>query len=716
VKSERLTIDKLNELYDESDRIDQEIFAEQRSNINLVSGDHYSKKNNRYWNRVRETKDLSNEQKLRLTKNHIQKITKTYVNNIISHAPSVAVVPNNQKETQDQKAAQLNNSVWQYARHKHSFRHKTQLWAKDFVDLGEVAVKIFWDPGAGNFLGYEAEVDENGQPLMDESGNMVPSETPKFSGDFVFERIFGFNLLRDAAAKSMDEAKFLIVRKMVDVEELKKMVSSDPDKVKMINDSKDDTYMVFDGNQQNYTKTKGQTMLKEYYFKPSLMYPEGYFYITVSDGILFEGPLPFSIYPIIYTGFDEIQTSARHRSIVKQLRPYQSELNRTSSKIAEHQITLGDDKILIQSGTKITTGIHLPGVRSIQYSGVAPTVLSGRAGDQYFQYAQSQISEMYQVANLDEDMAMKDGKFDPFGQLFMSLRDKKKFTIYAERFEYFLINICRTYLDLSRHYFSEGMIIPMIGRSEIVNIEEFKNTNELCYSIKLEPQTDNIESIMGRQLSIQHVLQYVGPQMAKEDIGKLIRTMPFANLDESFNDLTLDYDTGTNLILALDRGERPEPNKYDNHQYMIKRLVARVRQSDFKSLAPEVQSNYYDMIKIYETSEVEIQKEILLAQSEFIPSGGARIKVDYYVSDPNNSSRTIRATLPAESVDWLIKKLAQQGSSQEQLVEIGQAAAAEMSAQFNQQLAMQKAQGQAQGPSLPGSGMPISYPTVRGMP
>lgn len=694
-------IEDLNRLYSEADQADQEHFSELRSNVLLIAGEHYSKKSAKHWNRIRDSKDISSEQKLRLTKNHINRIAKAYVNQIMSHAPSVVVAPKNEKELQDQKCAELNNAVWQDMRKVHNLRIQTHAWCKDFIDLGEVAVKLFWNPNKGRFLGYQQETDEMGNALMDESGQPVPSKTPVFEGDLEFERVWSFNLLRDPSAKTMDDSPFYIYRKMIDIDKLKALVGSDEDKLKMINEGQDDTYLVFDGNQTNYQKSDKQCSVREYYFKPCHDYPTGYYYITTPHGILFEGELPFGIFPIVYAGFDEIQTSPRHKSIIKQLRPYQAEVNRSASKMAEHQITLGDDKLLVQNGTKVTNGGHLPGVRTLQYSGIAPTVLSGRSGEQYLAYMNSQITEMYQIANLKELDESTERKLDSFGDLFTSLRHKKKFSLYGEKFEYFLTEVCKTALDLARYCYPDSRLIPAIGRNEYVNITEFKSTEPLSYKIKVEPSNDDIETMMGKQLVINHTLQYVGTQLSKEDIGKLIRAMPVGNFEESFNDLTLDYDSATNLILALDRGDAPTPNKYDNAEYMVKRLVARKRQADFVQLDPSIQQNYENMISIYEEIIVKKQQELIAAQSKFIPSGGARIKCDFYVNDPKNPDRPVRATLPAESVDWLIKRLAEQGSSQEQMAMMNQGAVTEMAQRFNQQTA-QGLQGSNFAPPMMG--------------
>lgn len=701
--TEALTIKDLNKLHEDAEGVDREIFAEQRSNVLIVAGDHYTRKKSKYWNRIRDSKDLTTDQKLRLTKNHAQKITKTYKNNITTMSPGVAILPNNETQPQDRKAAELASSVWEYIKNKNNMKMKIQDWCQDFIDIGEVAVKVYWDPNAGKFIGHKAKMDENGQPEMDDQGQMIPDEAV-FSGDLCYDRIFGANLRRDPSAKSMEESSFFEIIKMVGIKELKAMVVGDEDREKMITESKDDTFIVFDGNQQSYSQTKDQTMLREFYFKPCPAYPNGYFYICVQNGILWEGEIPFGLFPIKYAGFDQIQTSARARSILKLIRPYQVEINRASSKMAEHQVTLGDDKIITQAGAKVSRGVDLAGIRTIQVSGQAPTILEGRSGEQYFAYLQAQIQEMYQVANVAEDSELKQGA-DPFAQLFSSIKNKKKFSIYAEKFEWFLKDICFLSLELAKQYYPEDMLIPMIGKSEYINISEFKNTQDLCYQIKCEPRVDDLDTQMGKQMTLTQVLQYSGGKLEPEQIGKVIREMPFANLEDMTSDLTMNYDATENVILALDRGQQPPILKYVDPDYVLKRLTTRTVKADFLMLSPQVQASYEQMISMYEQQKAQQMQQLQQAQSGFIPSGGARIKVDYYVPDPTNSSRSVRATLPAESVDWIIKKLADQGSTQDSLMGMSQGAQSEIAARFNQmQSGPQGMNPQAAVPSQPNAG------------
>lgn len=678
----RLTISELNQMYLDGESCDSDLFAEQRSNILLIAGDHYTKKQSRFWSRVRDAKDLTHEQKIRLTKNHIQRITKTLRGNILQYAPGVTVAPKNENELKDQKVAQMHLAVWQDLKDRHNLRAHIRSWAQDFVDIGEVFVKVTFDPNAGDLLGYEQATDEMGNPLFDETGQPVSSEQPVFRGDIQFERVFGFNILRDPAAKSFSEARWVCERKMVDTKDLQKLVSDDEEKAKLVETNPDETYKVFDAARGQYQDAKGQTMLREYYLRPCPMYPKGYYFITTSKGILFEGELPDGVFPIVQAGYDDIPTSARARGIVKQLRPYQAEVNRSASKIAETQITLGDDKVLMQAGSKLAPGANLPGVRSMTFTGMTPVVMAGRSGEQYLAYMQSQIQEMYEVANVKDDSVDQGQQVDVYTQLFQSIRNKKKFSIYAEKFEDFLTDVCRTALKLAKLYYTDQNLVPAIGAPEFINIPEFKSTDDISYQIKLEAQSEDMETKLGKQLSMNHILQYVGPNLSKEDIGKIIRAMPYSNGEEAFNDMTLDYDNATADILALDRGEYPAVNPYDDHDYMLKRLAKRMKQRDFQFLSPQVQGLYAKKKNEHMAFQRAQLEATQAAQAGFIPTDGYLVTIDFYVSDPKDPAKVRRARVPYSAVVWLLKRLEQQGLTQQALQGMNEQMLAEMSQQL----------------------------------
>lgn len=633
------TASKLDKCYQDADTQDKVLFAEQRSNILLVAGDHYTNLRSPFYKRLRDSRALTQEQKIRLTMNHIPKITETYTNQIVATAPGVGLEPANENELKDLKAAELNHAVWEHGREIFGGDECVQTWAEDFVEIGEVGTKIF----------YDANEDE-----------------------ILAEDFYGFNCLIDPAAVSFSKARYVIIRKMVDIDTLKKMYP-DESNLAAFKDSSEETFTIFNRGKGSYEKTKNQCLVREHYYRKSAEFPNGQYFVCIKDKILEQGDLPGGIWPIMFKPFRRKTTSARGFSVIKMLRPFQVEINRASSKIAEHQVSLGDDKVLLQKGTQLSEGEVVPGVRGLHYTGMTPVVMAGRDGSQYAAYATAKISEMYNAANVPEKVEDLNIQLDPYTLLFRSASQKKKFQLYIKRFESFLIDVCETYLELARLHFSDEKLAAILGGPEIGNIPEFRSPQKLCYKIKITAQAEDIETKLGKQLTITQALQYVGSKMEREDIGKLMRAMPYTDKEEAFSDLAIDYDSATNDILALDRGEQPPINPFDKHPYFIKRLTGRMRQADFKYLDPAIQQNYAMRLQAHEQAEAAQLQAIQQAQSGFCPTGGYLVACDFYVqSDPNDPSKTKRVRLPSESLQWLIDKMETQGASLEQLETVNQ--------------------------------------------
>jgi hypothetical protein len=690
----KLDIGHLNKLYKEAEQVDREVHAEMRSNVLLVAGEHYTKRGKGLDKRIRGTADLTENQKLRLTKNHIHAIQRHYVSSILSRAPGVTIDPSNEKELQDVKAAELNKAVWQHAKQKYRLKEKIREWANDHITLGEEAAKIFWDPNAGDVVGYEQKLDPvTGEPMFEDGDELDPmtglpvqcpcadESKPVFSGDFVFERIFGFNLLRHPAAQSMrDSGKPWIVRKMVDLDTLKEIYKGDADKLKLLAEAKGgDQFVVFDSSKAAYEMAKGQVLIREFYWPKCFEYPNGYFVIATEMGKLEEGELPYGIFPIVWNGCDEFQGSPRKRSIIKVARPYNAEINRASSQLAQTQITVGDDKVLYQNGTKLQQGALLPGVRGISFQGTPPTILPGRDGGQFMPYIEAQVAEMYRACMVPELLEEQQGPMDPYALLHRSIEQTQKFSMYADSFEQFLVDLATLFLELSKKYLPDEALIPAIGRREYINISEFRNTEPLCYQIKVEPMSDTVETKLGKQMALNHVLQYVGTQLGKEDIGRIIRAMPYGNTEEAFGDFTLKYDIAKNAILALDRGQMPVIHETDDSEYLLQRIALRMSQADFDQLPQQAQQNYAIYKQQHEQRMAEIAAKIQAAKDGFIPSGGAMVACDMYVPDEKDPTKAPkRVRMPYQALDWLVQKLAAQGQTLDKMEQMNKGTLSEI--------------------------------------
>ncbi len=661
-----------NSMYMEADSCDSEDFAEKRSNVLLIAGEHYNKKRLNLYRKLRDFSDVSNEYRLRITKNHIQNICKIYSNNIVSMAPGVGFRPKNEKELQDQKAAELHKALWLDAKQKYGIEEKIDDWADSMVGISEVAVKIFYDP------------------LSAISGRR-----------FVLEDIFGFNLMRPPECKDMRTAAWLINRKMVALDDAKALCGGNPEKLKWVHGSMDQTMKVFDASKGSYRSSEKELMLKEFYFRPCPKYPKGWFAFVVEAGILAEGPLPHGVFPIVTACFDRAPTSARGISAVRTMRPYQVEINRCSSKIAEHQVSLGDDKIILQNGSKFSPTAAFPGIRAYGATGgTAPVVLQGRDGSQFVGHLQNTINELYQVMNVADQGAESDSnaQMDPYALLFKSAKQKMKFKRYVGRFQRFLIEFARTYLTLAKQSLSDEELAEILGRDEIDNIVEIRNSTKIDCEIIIEGQADDIDTMMGKQLMINHTLQYVGANMKPDDIGKLLRVSPLGSYEGMFEDMTQKYDNLKNDILALDRGEQPPVHPSDEHVYMSAGLNTRTRKSDFKHLPEPVKQNYQAKIMLHDKFEAWKQLQLQRAKDGFIPTGGYLVVCDLYVPTPTagNPEKVQRARIPYEALTWLIKQLESQGMGLAEIDQMDSSQQLGVMEQMNRAKAAQQQQMQQQ--------------------
>lgn len=665
------TIEDLNSLYADAELADKPIFAEQRSNILLVAGEHYSNKARSFYARQRDTRDQESQQKLRITKNHCYRISRHYKTNLSSYVPGVTVKPKNEMELQDQKIAELNLAVWQDAKIKYRLREFFRELTSDFVDIGELCYKVYWDPNKGDFLGYSQAMSDAGEPEVDETGEPVADESsPVFSGDFCWERIWGYNLKRHPGCKVMRESACWIIDKFSDVGVLKRQYANDSSKLGFIQNASEEEFVIFDSNKTTYSKSKkgSQVLVKEFYYQPSAEYPMGYYYYTCGNGILEQGELPFGIWPLVWAGFDVYPGSPRGRSPIKVARPWQAEINRASSSVALHQTTLGDDKILYQNGTKLAPGALLPGVRGITFQGAPPTVLPGRDGSQYTQYIDAQVSELDKALMIVEVEMENQTNLDPHTLLYRAMSQRKKFSPYCEKLEQAFIDGCEIYLKLAKEYLPDDALIRAAGRGEYINIAEFKSSTLLRDSIVLEPQEEQIETRLGRQLNFNHILQYVGPNLPEDVVGKILQLSPFASDKEAFADLTIDYDSVRNEFLAIERGEDVQVNPNDNHEYALSQYSSRMKRSDYKVLPPEIQQLYEAKRQEHDQYEQERQAGIAAAKNEFVPIGGALIAADMYVpnkEDPSKLPKRVR--IPYQALEWLVETLEKQGMSLEKL-------------------------------------------------
>ena len=714
---------ELEKMYSEAESADRDVFAEMRSNILIMNGQHYRKTIGRGIERNLKDLNVKKSKRVRLVKNHTQKAINDAKDVVASMVPGVMPYPAVEGETRHQKAAELAHKVWKCGREKNQWDDFREESIDNFFEIGEVCSLIYFDPLKGGLRSFHQKVEETAdgpKPVFyDPEGNKTfeigraiyetqqaevngqlveqrvqagfedfepcpDGARPEFYGQLVIERVPAFDVLRPKSARNMKEAPWLMVRKMIENDYLKGLITasgdlSEEEKEKQFDKIKEgggSTFKIFNAGNGSFEETENQTLLKQIFYRQSPKYPKGYYQIWTEFGIIFEDSIPFgefgeAAYPVKWEGFDRFETSARGFSPIKRVRPAQLEVNRCASKITEHQLTVGDDKVILAKGAKFDKGVDQPGIRVFTTTG-QPTVVAGRSGEQFVGYLEHNISEIYRLLSVEENKNPSAQTFDMKAELFKMQRQKLRFSKPSGKLERYFKSICETYLFLEQKYMNEERFTRVVGSMDSVDFKFFNEIDRLDYEIKIEEVSGDLETQMGKTMELETIIQYAGIDLDEQTKVALLSQFPILNRQQAFKHLLIHHKNIESDILTLERGTPVPARKMDNHELVLQYLTNRMAQKDFYNLNPEIQKLFEQK---YQEHEMILEKQVenlREANAGLIPTGGSLVRCDVYVNDdPANPQKTSRLELPMEALQWLEQKLSDQGLVQERLQQIG---------------------------------------------
>lgn len=666
---------ELNHEFQQAIDASNRINCEKRTNVSLYLGNHYLKTQTLI-QRELENQGVSKSSSIRITKNHIFKISEYITNAILNAGGDLGIFPANESELQDQKAAELHSAVLTKWKQDTKFKTLVRKLAKDFVVDGEMVTKRFWNPMKGEIIGKDVTVNQ-------ETGEQV--EKPIYSGDVEVERIHAWDLILPESARDFETSPWVGYQKMMATKELRRQVPDD--KKHLIQDAEDKTFQIFDPATGQYKDRKGMTLVREKYIRPCEDYPYGYFYIFNLDSIIFEGPLPEGHpFPIKMSGFTEIPTSPRFASIIRQLRPLQVQVNFGASQQALTQMTVGHDKLILLGGADLQYGGSHRGVEKYKTNSLqSPTILPGRSGAQFVESMLQSIQEMYQIANVPELGEEKLDNQDPQTALLKSIRNKQRFSLYTQKFIEYLQEMIEDVLKLKKMYMDEREVVRAVGRVERINISEYKNAEPIGYQITVNEVDEDATTKLGKHITYTNMLQYGGQGMNPELIALIGRNMPFLNKEETFQEALVDYDTYKNIVLALDRGEQVPVMPYDNPDYLLPKITSRMRKADFRFMAPEVQGNYQMFIQELQQIKAQQLQQLKIQQAQMIPTTGGLVPIPVYreVPNANGGVKFERAQVPVDALEDLLLKLESQGTVTDPMKRMEQQTQAEIAEMYN---------------------------------
>lgn len=689
----------LEEVYRRSKSAYSRFYNEAKTNVMIYGSDHYAKLSDN----IRKTVErayrtvLSEEERKKLTLNLIQIIIDRKVNKVISMAPGCMASPYKSDDIHQVKDAKLSDSVLRSIKQANDWTSLSVNSVYDYFIIGEVWANTYYDFDKGDRYGFEKVQQEVQDPM---TGEIIMQEVedptkPMFTGEVVTELINGYDVFIEEGVDKINDSAWVGVEKLVHKNTVKYMLQNDPDKtpeekkklIEMLKASTgEEDYSLFDRKKGLSVSNKNLVLMKYFYFKPSPVFVNGKIFIKVKNEIFWNIELQKDIngkpiFPISSRICKRMPGIARGISPIRAGRSPQNELNRCYSKIAEHQVTLGDDKIVTAFAEGLSEGEKLQGIRHIQVGKGFDTFkhIPGRTGEQYIPFLEFNAKYLFMTMEEDPEDNENAGQADIKATLYKSMAKKMKYVLNAKDIEEFFIDISKKQLELAKSYYPDEKIIQAVGTCESVNIKEFKNLGPLAYNVKIEAASDDLETLFAKYLQLTESIQYASKEIGPERIGYILKEFPFIDGDAIFGKLVLDDKEADNIVLALDRGEYPPISAHDNNQEIVKALVRRRRRGDWKMIKDKdtgiplpvpmvgtatVEFNYqmqYEARQQIIEDQFEQERAI---KAGMIPMDGPLVPVGYWVNEPKATGgvKSVQAKVPVNLIKWAVEQAAKQGA------------------------------------------------------
>ncbi len=295
--------------------------------------------------------------RVRLVVNKILPIARTQIAKLRETEPRIYTAASTAEDA-DIQGADLATDVAQSIYNGSDFndvRKQLTLWQ---VVAGNAYTVTVYDERAGKEI-VDQQMDENGQPILDEQGNPVMRKFK--TGDILIDFASPFEIVPDYSVSQWKEQNAIVRKKVRSLAQIHKRygVVVGPEK---LSDQYLDEQRIMNmvSNHGRFANTKNTLQnaatVKEMWHPPSEKYPEGRHIITANGKLLYQGRLPNKrngkpTMPVTHFGGIEIPGRLLDMSPLENLLQLQWTYNRGRSQVIENINLLGKAKVLAPMGS-----------------------------------------------------------------------------------------------------------------------------------------------------------------------------------------------------------------------------------------------------------------------------------------------------------------------------------------------------------------------------
>lgn len=512
----------------------------------------------------------------------------------------------------DKDEARVKNAILDHIWHKIGLDRTLRdalLWA---LLTGTGFLIPYWNADAGDtIVDYAVQVDEFGNPILDEEGNPIPvvDETGAYVvkdvfniGELAVDAASPFEVLVDPLAKDTENIRWFFRDRVMEVEEVYYTYG-----VK-VPSSTVNVLSYLDNRILGSRKIEGKDVcvVTEYWERPSKKYPLGRYVIFSSDVVIYVGDNPYADagVPLPLAIIQHVPVPGRvyADSVVTQLIPVQVEYNKTRSQLIETKNLTAFPKVLAPKGSLPVTPTSRPGevVEYIPTFG-RPEFWTPPALPAYvIRELDRAREELIEISGIHEATrgAIPSSIRSGVAIAYITEQDETRLNVTAHSYEEAIAKLCTYLLRLARKYYIEPRTMRIVGPDRSSKVVQFygKDIPEDA-DVYVEAGSSLPKSTVAKQ---QMLLDLWNAGVIR-DPSVMLKLLEFGNLEDLYHDADLDIDQATRENDMMQQGIMPVVEDFHVHELHIREHNRFRKTEKYEQLPAEIKAIFAQHVAQHQT-------------------------------------------------------------------------------------------------------------------
>lgn len=521
---------------------------------------------------------------VRFVGNRIQPIIRTELSKLTKNKPIVNVIPAS-SDDDDVKSAHIAEKVLDNIWYKLNLQNMNKELAMWCLCTGTAFIKPYWNPNKGDKL-----IDEEGKPFK--------------TGDIDVEVVNLFEILIDPSAKRWEDVKWVCHKKVRTIDYVKEVYGKEvqPEKgileTNLFENQLKDIYGLGAVKQK---QTEDSVVVKEYWEKPSVKYPNGR-RITVANGqLLFQvndigfGKEDSTERQLPFFPFTHITIPGRviGQSVIENLIPIQKEYNKTRSQIIQNKNLVSNPPWVVEDGTLTDDIRGVPGEVITYQAGRTPPHMEQpkELSQTVYKNLEQCTEEFYFISGQNETSHgnVPTGVKSGVAISFLQEQDDSKMAITIENFEKCIEQYSSYILKIINIKYDIPRTINIVGKNNSVEVIDFIGSNLTSTDVRVQAGSSIPTTKAAKQQWITNLVE-LGVLNPIEDKELIIKMLDTGFTDNMYDDFAIDVNQALSEQDKWKKGDiSPVVRDFYEHPIHIREHNKFRKSDEYEQLPPELQ-------------------------------------------------------------------------------------------------------------------------------